>query len=135
MTEYIVTEDAKIITLSGETGLRRGSVLEDRGGMLFRDGRMLFRANSENAFRYTARNDDGKGEERGALIGAIKRRLAKRDADHQKRWDRIWADPLARSFRMEDGQEEMFVWGFKFYNASIPALEHIAALIGARETK
>lgn len=133
MGEYIVTKRARITTLAGEVNLPYGTALAERDGWLLHDGKILFRTNSEHAFRYTACNDDGLGRERGALIHAIKNKLAKRDAAYQKRWDRLWGDPLARSFKMEDTPEEYFLWGFKFYNAPIADLEYIAALIGVKK--
>lgn len=119
------------MSLSGEVNLPYGTILTEQSGLLFYDGKPLFRITSENAFQYASRNDDGKGKERGALVDAIKTKLAKRDTNYQKRWDKIWADPLARSFKLEDSPEEMFIWGFGFYNADIADLKHIAELVGA----
>lgn len=78
-----------------------------------------------------ARNDDGNGKARGALIGAITAKLERKDADHQMRWDLLWSDPEAQKLRHPD-HADYWLWGHAFFEADMADLEHVAGLIGAR---
>ena len=84
---------------------------------------------SENAHQHFARNDDGKGMERGQLIRAIMGRLQKRDNEYQARWDKVWDDSLCQKYKRTEHQD--WIWNHGFYNASMDDLEHIAELVGA----
>ena len=86
---------------------------------------------SRNAHLYLARNDDGRGLERGALTTAITKRLEKRDKGYQDRWDLVWEDETSQKYRHPD-HEDHFLWGHAFYEAPVEDLQHIADLIGAR---
>ena len=86
---------------------------------------------SQNAYDFFARNDDGQGLERGALVNAIRLRLQKRDGEYQRRWNKVWGDSVSRRYRRKD-QEDYWLWSFDFYNAPVEDLRHIAALIQAK---
>lgn len=75
-----------------------------------------------------ARDDDGRGMERGKLVQEIKGLLARKDRHHQDRWDRLWADQTANTMRRKE-HEDFWVWGFPFYNGSIEDLTHILTII------
>lgn len=81
--------------------------------------------------RYFARNDDGNGKARGALIGAITAKLERKDAGYQMRWDLLWSDPEAQKLRHPD-HADFWLWGHAFFEADMADLEHVAGLIGAR---
>ena len=89
------------------------------------------RVNLPYAHLYLARNDDGRGLERGALTTAITKRLEKRDKGYQDRWDLVWEDETSQKYRHPD-HEDHFLWGHAFYEAPVEDLQHIADLIGAR---
>lgn len=128
MSDYIVTKRWIGNALFGPVRLPYGTELALIDGRLFRDGQMICRANSAEAYEYTARNDDGMGLPRGELINKIKQRLEKRNLNWQKRWDRLWDDERANRLRRTD-HEDNWVWGHAFYNASIEDLQHIWGLI------
>ena len=100
-------------------------------GFLVHNGRPLCAVTSESAHRYFARNDDGNGKARGALIGAITAKLERKDAGHQMRWDLLWSDPEAQKLRHPD-HADFWLWGHAFFEADMADLEHVAGLIGAR---
>lgn len=128
---YIVRKRARFDSINGPVNLPYGTPVEAVDGLLFHKGRALCAVTSENAHRYFARNDDGNGKTRGALIDAITSRLERKDADHQKRWDRLWDDRDARKLRHPE-HEDHWLWGQAFFEADVADLEHVATLIGVR---
>lgn len=128
MSDYIVTKRWIGKALFDQVKLPYGTELELRDGRLFHGDQMLCRANSRDAYEYTARNDDGQGRLRGELIHKIKQRLEKRDSNYQKRWDRLWDDDKANTLR-RNNFDDFWVWGHAFYNAPIEDLQHVWRLI------
>lgn len=90
---YIVRKRARFVSINGPVNLPYGTPVDAVDGFLVHKGRPLCAVTSESAHRYFARNDDGNGKARGALIGAITAKLERKDADHQMRWDLLWSDP------------------------------------------
>ena len=84
---YIVRKRARFVSINGPVNLRYGTPVDAVDGFLVHNGRPLCAVTSESAHRYFARNDDGNGKARGALIGAITAKLERKDAGHQMRWD------------------------------------------------
>lgn len=128
---YIVKRRARIDTITGPVNLPYGTEVEAVEDRLTYQGRQLCAVTSRKAHLYFARNDDGQGQERGALTLAITKRLEKRDKDHQRRWDLVWEDPVCQKYRHPE-HEDHFLWGHEFFEAPVDDLRHIAALIGAR---
>lgn len=139
---YIVIKRARFNSLSGEVNLRYGTEVEcvehktdlpDEPVccILTLDGKQLCCTRSQNAYDFFARNDDGKGLERGALTQGIKDTLEKRDENYQSRWDKVWSDPVCKKYKRKE-HADMWLWAHNFYNAEIPDLQHIAALIGVK---
>lgn len=62
-------------------------------------------------------------------MAAILARLEKRDAGHQRRWDKVWDSPLCLRYKRPDC-EDFFIWGYDFYNAPIDDLKAIAEIVG-----
>ena len=108
-----------------------GTPVDAVDGFLVHNGRPLCAVTSESAHRYFARNDDGNGKARGALIDAITAKLERKDAGHQMRWDLLWSDPEAQKLRHPD-HADYWLWGHAFFEADMADLEHVAGLIGAR---
>ena len=94
-------------------------------------GKRLSVDTSNDAHNYFSQNDDGRGLERGALVGAILSLLEKRDKDHQNRWNKIWAAPICQQYRRPE-HDDFWLWNHKFFNAPVEDLRQIAALIGAK---
>lgn len=130
-TAYIVRKRARFNSINGPVNLPYGTPVEAVDGFLVHNGRALCATTCENAHRYFARNDDGNGKTRGALIDAITAKLERKDANHQKRWDLIWEDQAAEKLRHPDHADH-WLWGHAFFEADLADLEHIAALIGVR---
>ena len=79
-TAYIVRKRARFVSINGPVNLRYGTPVDAVDGFLVHNGRPLCAVTSESAHRYFARNDDGNGKARGALIGAITAKLERKDA-------------------------------------------------------
>lgn len=129
-TPYIATRRARIITIGGHpVNIPWGTVMEETDGVLFRDGLPVCTITSDNAHAFFARNDDGHGLERGHLTAAIMAKLAKRDRNHQSRWDRVRADRLCRKYRQRK-HADFWLWSHEFFGAPIDDLQHIAEVVG-----
>ena len=99
---------------------------------IFHDGKLLCVVTSENAHQFFARDDDGAGMLRGKLTQAIQKTLAKRDANYQNRWDKVWDDPACQPYKRIE-YADFWLWNHDFFNADIDTLRHIAKLVGAKE--
>ena len=128
---YIVKKRMRLEGIRGRVNLPYGTEVEAVDGMIIHKGAAVCAVTSRNAHQYLARNDDGKGLERGALTMAITSTLEKRDKGYQHRWDRLWEDESAQKYRRQD-HEDHFLWGHAFFEAPVEDLRHIADLIGAR---
>lgn len=73
--------------------------------MIIHKGAAVCAVTSRNAHQYLARNDDGKGLERGALTMAITSTLEKRDKGYQDRWDLVWEDETSQKYRHPDHED------------------------------
>ena len=130
--KYIVYRRFKGKAICGDVNLPAMTVCEENNGYIFYDGKMICVATSENAHQFFARDDDGAGMLRGKLTQAIQKTLAKRDANYQSRWDKVWDAPICQPYkRIED--DNFWLWNHAFFNANIDTLQHIARLIGIKE--
>ena len=98
----------------------------------FYGDKLLCVATSENAHQFFARDDDDAGMLRGKLTQAIQKTLAKRDANYQNRWDKVWEDPTCQPYKRIE-YADFWLWNHDFFNADIDTLRHIAKLVGAKE--
>lgn len=130
--EYIVKRRARFNAITGPVNLPWGTPVEEQDGFLVRDGLQLCAVTSQNAFDYFAKNGDGNGVERGRLTISIMDTLAKRDADHQNRWNRVWEDPRCQKYRRAD-HADFWLWNREFFEAPVEDLRHIADLVGAKK--
>lgn len=131
MSKYITKKRMKETGIAGRVNIPYGTEVEEADGLIIYNGAAVCAITSRKAHLYFARNDDGQGQERGALTLAITKRLEKRDKDHQRRWDLVWEDPVCQKYRHPE-HEDHFLWGHAFFEAPVDDLRHIAALIGAR---
>lgn len=127
--EYVAARRARFQAPGGPVNIPWGTRLDLVDGFLVLDGVTVCAVNSQNAHDYFARDNDGNGLERGRLTDAIMGRLAKRDRDHQRRWDLVWADRLCRKYRRRD-HEDFWLWSHDFFEAPLEDLRHIAELVG-----
>ena len=128
---YIARKRARFKGCNGrQVNIPYGSTLEERDGFLLWNGEPVCVDASQNAYDYFSRDDDGQGQERGALVGAIISRLEKRDKDHQARWNKIWPDAICQKYKRSE-HKDFGLWNHDFFNAPVEDLRHIAVLVGA----
>lgn len=128
---YIVHRRFKNMALCGSVNLPAMTKLNANDESLFLDGKIICRTTSENAHQYFARDDDGKGMERGKLTQAIQKTLSKRDTKYQERWNKVWEDSICKRFKRSEF-EDHWLWNHDFFNAEIETLKYIASLVGAK---
>ena len=131
MTEYIVHKRFKTKAICGNVNLPAKTVCMERGGIIYYGDNPLCTVNSEGAYKHFARNNDGRGLERGRLTSAITAALTKRDDQYQERWDKVWNDPVCRPFKRIEFDDH-WLWNLAFFNAEIFSLKHIANLVGCK---
>lgn len=130
---YITFRKFKRDGLDGPFNLHPGKKVEERNGVLYRGDRRICVARSREGKLHFARNDDGRGQERGELTSAILETLAVRDAGYQERWDKVWDDATCQPYRRLDQPEGVWLWNDEFFMLDIETLEYIAALVGAEK--
>lgn len=131
-SRYVARRRARFKGCEGQqVNIPYGTVLEAQDGFLLWEGKRLCVDTSNNAHDYFSQNDDGQGQERGALVGAIISRLEKQDKSYQLRWDSVWSSPCCQKYRRPE-HEDHWLWNHDFYNAPVEDLRTIAALIGAK---
>lgn len=127
---YTVHKRFKARAMCGDVNIPAMSECEDIGGVITWRGDPICYDTSENAHNYFAVDVDAHGLERGRLTSGIIATLSKRDALHQARWDKVWADATCWKYKHK-GFADWWLWGHDFYIAPIEDLRHIATLIGA----
>lgn len=127
--KYIARRRARFRDMGGrDVNIPYGTELEAKGGVLYWEDKPLCFAQSQNARDYFSQDDDGCGEERGKLVTEILNLLAKQDAKHQARWDKVWEDAACQRMRNPE-HEDFWVWTIDFYEATTFDLWHIKRLI------
>lgn len=104
MSKYITKKRMKEAGIAGHVNIPYGTEVEEVDGLIIYKGAAVCAITSRNAHLHFAKNDDGKGLERGALTLAITFRLEKRDAGYQGRWDLVWEDPVCQKYRRPRGR-------------------------------
>ena len=130
--KYVVHRRFKDKAICGEVNLPAMTMCEETNGYIFYGDKLLCVATSENAHQFFARDDDDAGMLRGKLTQAIQKTLAKRDANYQNRWDKVWEDPTCQPYKRIE-YADFWLWNHDFFNADIDTLRHIAKLVGAKE--
>ena len=127
--DYICFNRFKQNALCGEVNIRYGTKLDEANNIISYRGNPICYIKSQNAYDYFARNDDGKGLERGKLTAEIIKLLNNRnDGKYQNRWDRIWGDLSLLKYKRPE-QDDYWLWNFDFFNASIEELNRIKSMI------
>ena len=127
--KYITYKRFKSLAMCGDVNIPALSECECIEGMITWKREPICYCTSENGHNYFAVDEDGNGLERGRLTSLIKAALAKKDASHDARWERIWADPTCWKYKHK-GFADWWLWGHDFYIAPIDDLRYIAHLIG-----
>ena len=129
MSKYVCRKRARFNSLSGRVNIPWGTEIGCIGDMLYLEAAPLCAATSQNAHDYFSPDDDGRGLERGDLVGRITKLLERKDTDHQARWDKIWEDETSQKYKRD--MEDYWLWNHDFFQAPVEDLKHIANLIGA----
>lgn len=125
---YVARKRLKKLVICGQVNIPYGTTLINEGGFLIWDGKPICTTISQDAFDFFSQNDDGRGRERGELVGAILSKLQKRNNGYQSRWDKVWADPLCQKYKRPE-HEDFWIWNFDFYNAPVQDLRYILKLV------
>lgn len=125
---YVCFKRFKSNAICGNVNITYGTELEAKDGIISNNGKPICYTKSQNAYDYFARNDDEKGLERGKLTADIISTLAKRDAKHQARWDKVWADLSLLKYKRPEHADH-WLWNHDFYCAPIADLERIKQMI------
>lgn len=125
---YLCRKRARFDGISGQVNIPYGTALICQDGFLMHQNKPLCGITSQNAYDFFSQNDDGRGRERGDLVSAILIQLERRDKNHQRRWNKIWADPLCQKYKRPE-HEDHWLWNYAFYNAPVEDLQHIFDLI------
>ena len=127
--EYICFNRFKQNALCGEVNIPYGTKLDEINNAISYCGNPICYTTSQNAYDYFARNDDGKGLERGKLTAEIIKLLNNRkDGKYQDRWDRIWGDLSLLKYKRPE-HDDYWVWNYDFFNASIEELNRIKSMV------
>ena len=126
--EYIIYKDFNAKAICGEVNLPQGTECAEENGFIYHNGDQLCLKRSQNAFVHFARNNDGKGLERGELITKIKVALAIPDEHQYERQYRLWNNPACRQFNAQPNGN-VWVWNYAFYNAEVFTLDYIYKII------
>ena len=127
--DYICFNRFKQNALCGKVNIPYGTKLDETNNTISYCGNPICYIKSQNAYEYFARNDDGKGLERGKLTSEIIKLLNNRkDGKYQDRWDRIWCDLSLLKYKRPEHPDH-WLWNFDFFNASIEELNRIKSMI------
>lgn len=125
---FIARRRARFDGIDGRMNIPYGADLICQDGFLFYNGRCVCAAEGQNGMDYFVQDDDGAGRLRGELIGSIRQKLECKDADHQTRWDRVWASALCQKYRRPES-DDYWLWARAFFDAPILDLQAIATLV------
>lgn len=132
--KYIAHRRLKKDVICGSVNIPSMTEVACEGGIIIYNNGIVCYEGSDTANQFFARNDDGRGMERGRLTQAITKTLERRDSQYQERWDRVWDDPVCQMYKRVE-YADYWLWNQEFFNADIDVLKHIAKLIGAKEGK
>lgn len=130
-SRYIARRRARFNAICGPVNIPFGTALALEGDCLTLEGRPICKVTSANSHAFFTPDDDGRGIERGKLVGAILAVLERRDAARDERWEKVWNDALCQRYRRPE-HDEVWLWDHEFYGAPVEDLRHIAELVGAR---
>lgn len=129
--KYIAHKRLKKNVICGQVNIPAMTEFDCVNGAIVCEDGIVCYEDCETAHQFFARNDDGRGMERGRLTRAIVKTLSHADGQYQGRWDKVWADPVCQPYKRAD-DDGHWLWNREFYDAGIDDLRHIAALVGAK---
>ena len=133
--KYITIKRYKRDDARGHFNLPYGTSVDKHDGMIWYGDKDICGDHSAVMREYFARDDDGRGLERGKLAHAIadtlKIRPNETKEEHNKRWEAVWEDKLCQKYRKE-AQVNHWLWSIEFFSAPIMDLKYIAKLVGVK---
>lgn len=128
--KYVTHHRFKELALCGERlNIPYGTELDTEGySIVMPDGRAICYSTSENAKKHFARNDDGRGLERGALTYAIA--YSRRDAGNGFRFSEEEAEILTRDWgHFLRPDVDVILFNEDFFAAEPEELQKLAAAL------
>lgn len=128
--KYVTHHRFKELALCGERlNIPYGTELDTEGySIVIPDGRAICYSTSENAKKHFARNDDGRGLERGALTYAIA--YSRRDAGNGFRFSEEEAEILTRDWgHFLRPDVDVILFNEDFFAAEPEELQKLAAAL------
>jgi hypothetical protein len=128
--KYVTHHRFKELALCGERlNIPYGTELDTEGySIVMPDGRAICYSTSENAKKHFARNDDGRGLERGALTYAIA--YSRRDAGNGFRFSEAEAEILTRDWgHFLRPDVDVILFNEDFFAAEPEELQKLAAAL------
>lgn len=128
--KYVTHHRFKELALCGERlNIPYGTELDTEGySIVMPDGRVICYSTSENAKKHFARNDDGRGLERGALTYAIA--YSRRDAGNGFRFSEAEAEILTRDWgHFLRPDVDVILFNEDFFAAEPEELQKLAAAL------
>lgn len=128
--KYVTHHRFKELALCGERlNIPYGTELDTEGySIVMPDGRTICYSTSENAKKHFARNDDGRGLERGALTYAIA--YSRRDAGNGFRFSEEEAEILTRDWgHFLRPDVDVILFNEDFFAAEPEELQKLAAAL------
>lgn len=128
--KYVTHHRFKELALCGERlNIPYGTELDTEGySIVMPDGRAICYSTSENAKKHFARNDDGRGLERGALTYAID--YSRRDAGNGFRFSEEEAEILTRDWgHFLRPDVDVILFNEDFFAAEPEELQKLAAAL------
>lgn len=128
--KYVTHHRFKELALFGERlNIPYGTELDTEGySIVMPDGRAICYSTSENAKKHFARNDDGRGLERGALTYAIA--YSRRDAGNGFRFSEAEAEILTRDWgHFLRPDVDVILFNEDFFAAEPEELQKLAAAL------
>ncbi len=126
--EYICHKRYHKVGASGKShNFPRGSILSTVSNYIAKDAEGICLTTSDDAYRHFARNDDGKGLERGALTYAIAYSKRHPNKDNGFRFTEEEREMLCSDYGFFIKEEnEYLVFNYDFFNADIEELKELA---------
>lgn len=120
---YITHRRFRGKAICGKLNLRYGTELEEADGIIWRNDDPICFATSENAHMYFARNDDGRGLERGKLTYAI----AYAQRGKGQRFTTEERNLICEKYKHWIRQDcDMLLFNHDFFNADVDELKELA---------
>lgn len=129
--QYLVTKRFRGKAICGDLNLPYGTKCFAIDGWICCDKGVVCGVESQNAYDFFTRDDDGCGEQRRKLIDCIFEALKRTNQSKESydaKWDKIWGNSLCQKFKRSD-YNDFWIWGYNFYHAEIPDLVYINDII------